>query len=92
VIVAGVDIGAATAKAVILNGNKILSLSIMLTGFSVTRSAEAVIEEALGNCGLSMGQLGNIISTGYGRRAVSFAKKPVTEIICHAASISSVMP
>lgn len=88
---AGIDIGAATAKAVILNGNKVLSLSIMPTGYSVTRSVEAVIEEALGNCGLSMGQLEHVISTGYGRRAVSFAKKPVTEIICHAASISSVM-
>mgnify|MGYP001059218550 CR=1 FL=1 len=53
-IVAGVDIGAATAKAVILNGNGVLSSFIMPTGFSVAKAAEVVIEEALEKSRLSM--------------------------------------
>jgi len=69
-IVAGVDIGAATAKAVIMNGNEVLSFSIMPTGFSVARAAELVTEEALKKADLSMGELKYVISTGYGRRAV----------------------
>jgi len=90
-IVAGVDIGAATAKAVILNGNEVLSFSVMPTGFSVAKAAEVVIEEALAKSGLSMSELEYVISTGYGRRAVSFANKVLTEIICHAAGVSSVL-
>ena len=91
-IVAGVDIGAATAKAVILSGDEVLSFSIMPTGSSVVRAAEAVTEEALAKSGLSRGEVEYIISTGYGRRAVSFSNKALTEIICHAAGVSWVMP
>jgi predicted CoA-substrate-specific enzyme activase len=92
-IVAGVDIGAATAKAVILNGNnEILSFSVIPTGFSVAKAAEVVIGEALEKSGLSMGEVEYVISTGYGRRAVSFTNKVLTEIICHAAGVSSVLP
>lgn len=91
-IVAGVDIGAATAKAVILDGDELLAFSIIPTGFSVARAAEAVTEDALAKSRLSMGNVEYIISTGYGRRAVRFSNKVLTEIICHAAGVSSVLP
>ena len=91
-IVAGVDIGAATAKIVILDSDRVLSSSIMPTGSSVTQAAEAVTREALDKAGLSIGELGYVISTGYGRRAVPFANKVLTEIICHAAGVGSVIP
>lgn len=91
-IVAGIDIGAATAKAVILNSNELLSFSVIPTGFSVARAAEVVIQEALSNSGLSLAELKYVISTGYGRRAVPFANKALTEIICHAAGVSSMLP
>jgi len=92
-IVAGVDIGAATAKAVILNGGKeLLSFSIMPTGHNVARAGESILNEALEKAGLSFNALKYIISTGYGRKAVEFADKPVTEIICHAAGAYQMMP
>jgi len=91
-IVAGVDLGAATAKAVILDGDKVLSSSIIPTGFNVARAAEIVTEEAMAKSGGSMSELEYVISTGYGRRAVSFSNKVLTEIICHAAGVSSLMP
>ena len=46
-IVAGVDIGAATAKALILNDDDILAFSIIPTGYSVTQAGESVIMMAL---------------------------------------------
>jgi predicted CoA-substrate-specific enzyme activase len=92
VIVAGVDIGAATAKAVILNSQGALFFSVMPTGRSVAEAADAVMRKALGEAGLSMGDVRYVISTGYGRRAVAFANKAVTEIICHAAGVSSMLP
>ena len=39
-IVAGIDIGAATAMAVIYNENKIVSFSVIPTGSYVARAAE----------------------------------------------------
>jgi len=90
--VAGVDIGAATAKAVILSGNQFFPFSIIPTGFSVASSAESVIEDALQKSGLSSSELEYVVSTRSGRRLVSFSNKVATEIICHAAGASSVLP
>lgn len=92
VTVAGVDIGAATAKTVILKDGEVISSSIIPTGPNVARAAEAVTREALEKAELSIDDLEYVISTGYGRRAVSFANKVLTEIICHAAGVSSTMP
>ena len=90
-IVAGVDIGAATAKAVILNDGNILSSAVIPTGFNVTQASETVTDKAMEQTGLKISDLEYIISTGYGRRAVPFSNKALTEIICHAAGVSSIM-
>ena len=63
----------------------------MLTGHSVSQAVDWVLGEALEKAGASFEALQYIISTGYGRRSVSFANKAVTEIICHAAGVRSVM-
>ena len=90
--VAGVDLGAATAKAVIIRGKKVLSFSIMPTGHSVSEAGDSVLKKSLARAGLSFDDLKYIVSTGCGRRSVSFANRTVTEIICHAAGIASIMP
>ena len=91
-IVAGVDIGAATAKAVILSNGNVFSFSIIPTGHSVRQAVDSVLGKVLDNAGVSFNDLEHIIATGYGRRAVSFANKTVTEIICHAAGATSIFP
>jgi len=92
VIVAGIDIGAATAKAVIYNENKIVSFSIIPTGSHVAGASEEVLNNALRESELYFRDLVYVISTGYGRRAVSFRNKSLTEIICHAAGVSWMVP
>ena len=89
---AGVDIGAATAKAVILNDDGILTSAVIPTGDSVAKAGEKVIGVALDQARLTMNDLDFVVSTGYGRRAVPCAGKTVTEIICHAAGASFLMP
>ena len=91
-ITAGVDVGAATAKTVIVADGKILSYAVMPTGESVARAAEKVTRAALEQARLSMPELNFIISTGYGRNAVTFANKAVTEIICHAKGVNFLIP
>ncbi len=91
-IVAGVDVGAATAKAVILSAEGVVASSILPTGASAVKAAEEVVVLALEAAGLSMEALGFVVSTGYGRRAVSFSDKALTEIMCHARGASALVP
>lgn len=83
-ITAGVDIGSLTAKALIFEDNKILSYGIIPTGADSIKTAQNVMNIALKNTGLSLRDIGYIMSTGYGRVLVPFANKNMTEISCHA--------
>jgi activator of 2-hydroxyglutaryl-CoA dehydratase len=91
-ITAGVDVGAATAKTVIVADSKILSHAVIPTGDSVARAAERVTAAALDLAGLSMSDLRFIISTGYGRNGVAFANRAASEIICHAKGVNLLIP
>lgn len=91
-ITAGVDVGAATAKTVIISDGEILSYAVIPTGDSVARAAEGVTRAALEQAGLSMADLSFVISTGYGRNGVTFANKAASEIICHAKGVNLLMP
>ena len=91
-IVAGIDIGSATAKALILENSKIISNSIIPTHHGGAEIANQVIERALNIGGLSLKDLKYIVSTGYGRVNVPFAKKNITEVTCHARGIVTVFP
>ena len=93
-IVGGVDIGAATAKAVILREgeNREFAYAIMDTGDNVRLAAEEVLKRALEKAGLAMEDLNGIFSTGYGRRAAAFSHKAVSEIICHGKGAHYLMP
>ena len=82
---AGVDVGASTTKAVILGqNNEVLGHSVTDTGADFIGAADSAFSGALamakdiqaGDC--------RIVSTGYGRRNVSFAQESKTEISCHA--------
>jgi predicted CoA-substrate-specific enzyme activase len=91
-ITAGVDVGAATAKTVIVADGVIMSHAVMPTGDSVARAAAEVTDAALMLAGLSLGDLGFVVSTGYGRNGVAFANKAASEIICHAKGVNLLIP
>jgi predicted CoA-substrate-specific enzyme activase len=88
----GLDIGAATTKAVILRNDRIVSYAIMATGHSVHSATDQVIKEAWRRGGLGIGEFERLISTGYGRHSVGFADQAVSEIICHARGAHFMMP
>jgi activator of 2-hydroxyglutaryl-CoA dehydratase len=50
------------------------------------------MKEMLQEAKLQMNDLEYIISTGYGRKAIPFTRKAVTEIICHAKGANFLIP
>lgn len=91
-VCAGVDIGAQSAKAVILKDNEVEGFAILPTGSNVSRVADRVMKQALKKVGLTMADVERVVATGYGRLAVSFAQESVTEITCHAEGASFLVP
>ncbi len=82
----GIDVGAATAKAVVLVDGRIAGRSVVPTGYSTRTAAETVANEALNMAGSNVRDMVHaVVSTGSGRNAVPFADRMATEIMCHAA-------
>jgi predicted CoA-substrate-specific enzyme activase len=88
----GIDIGAVSAKAVIVRGGASCAQAVLDTGSSVVRIADAMVKQVLAAAGMSAGELDGIVATGYGRTAVGFADKKVTEITCHARGVCHLIP
>lgn len=80
----GVDIGSTATKVAVLDGaGALVHTELMPTGFSSVDAAERVAD-ALASSGFPVGGRGaRVVATGYGRIAVPYADKVVTEITCH---------
>ena len=89
---AGVDAGAGTVKAVILQDGSILGYSIMPSGARMALPARTVLEKAAGEAGILVKDLDYIVATGWGREGITFANKTVTEITCHAVGAHFLIP
>ena len=82
---AGVDVGASTTKTVIIDKNKeILGYSVVDSGADFESAAEKAFAEAKKQARKKAQHEYSVVSTGYGRRNVTFASDTKTEISCHA--------
>ncbi|MBN2242157.1 MAG: 2-hydroxyglutaryl-CoA dehydratase [Acidobacteria bacterium] len=93
-LVAGVDVGAATAKTVILGDGRILGHAVNPVGYDIKSAADETSREALRKAGLSPStkNFDYVVSTGYARESIEFADKTVSEIICHARGVHYLIP
>ena len=92
--VAGVDVGSVAAKAVVLDEEKkiILGRAVLPTGWNSREAGEQVLQAACRAAGVEPAGLRRVVGTGYGRVALPFADKVVTEISCHARGASWLFP
>ena len=92
--VAGVDVGSVAAKAVVLDEEKkiILGRAVLPTGWNSREAGEQVLQAACRTAGVETAALRRVVGTGYGRVALPFADKVVTEISCHARGASWLFP
>ena len=92
--VAGVDVGSVAAKAVVLDEEKkiVLGRAVLPTGWNSREAGEQVLQAACRAAGVEPAGLRRVVGTGYGRVALPFADKVVTEISCHARGASWLFP
>jgi predicted CoA-substrate-specific enzyme activase len=84
-IFAGIDVGAAYIKAVVIDeGDKIRGYSVGRSGADLQASIKRAFDDALSKAGVAREDVERITSTGFGRRRVVFSNESVTEISCHA--------
>ncbi len=82
---AGADVGASRTKTAILDEKKkLVGFHVKKSGTDFEKSADDCLSASLEMAGLSKKEICHAISTGYGRKNVSYALSHRTEIGCHA--------
>lgn len=82
---AGIDVGATTTKAVVIDiNNNLLGCYVRRSGTDLTLATSQAFNKALEKAGLTQDGIQTVVATGYGRKNVPFAKETKTEISCHA--------
>lgn len=82
-ITVGIDVGSITTKGAILDGDRLMGVSLRNTGFQAGRTGLALYEALLSENSVSSSEVQGVIATGYGRKNIQFADRSVTEITCH---------
>ena len=88
----GIDVGAATAKALLFDKDAIVACHVIPTGPDVIKVANLALETVVGRAGIRNADIKCAVATGYARNSIDFADKTVTEIACHAKGASYLFP
>ena len=94
-IVAGIDVGNGTTKAVILAvilNEGLLGYSIVPTTDESRVVADRALRQALDGAGLAFGAIEAVIATGAGGTEVDFATGHVTDVSCTIKGINWLLP
>ena len=80
----GVDIGASSAKLVLIDADRnVVARSLRKSGVDYARAADECLNTALETAGLTRSDITAGVSTGYGRANVAWVDSTMTEIACH---------
>lgn len=79
----GIDVGSVAAKAVIFDGQEIVAKEMIPTGWSPKESGLKLFKEITTKANIERDEIKTIVGTGYGRVALPFIDKKITEITCH---------
>lgn len=92
-ITAGVDIGAGTTKAVLMDdGGRIVAKLSQKSGARLDEAGSRVLAAVLEQAGLRREDLAYVASTGYGRYQLPERDLQITEVTCHARGASYLYP
>ncbi len=88
----GIDIGSRAAKAVLMQGDEIISSVIPDTLAESVLTSTTTMEMLLQGTGVKLDDIDYIVATGYGRVLVPFAGENISEISCHARGVNWYFP
>ena len=93
-ILAGIDIGSRTVKALVWDAQsgRALGSAVADTGHAPQDHAKDALAEALRAAGIEREALERVTATGYGRQYFPSADRAVTEITCHAVGCIHLFP
>jgi len=93
-IVAGVDIGAGTSKAVLLDGGtgQVVAKVSQRSGARLDQAGALVLAAVLEKAGLRREDVAYVASTGYGRYQLPGRDIQITEVTCHARGAHFLFP
>ncbi len=92
-LVAGIDVGSKSTKAVILDGDKkIRGESVVRTKIDFPAVAQEALDKALAEAGLGEDSLNYIATTGFGRYNVPFRDVQITDITSVARGAAFLFP
>lgn len=80
---AGVDIGTTSTQAAVMCAGELFAYASIRTGADFEHAAAKVLEKALGESGMTPGDITAYASTGFGRRNAGKAALRLDEIQCH---------
>lgn len=89
---AGVDIGSAFIKAVLVCQKQIMASKIVASGGNYKETARKVLDQVLSNAGVSIEKLSGIVVTGVGSESAPFPARQVSDISCQAIGCHSLFP
>ncbi len=92
-ITAGIDVGARSTRAVLLeDGRTILAKEMGPTGFDYEKAGRETYHRAIEAAGLKADRVSYITATGFGRYRISFRELNVTDITANARGALFVFP
>ncbi len=84
-IYVGVDVGASRTKVAILNGHKnLVGHAVQKSGTDFSATANRCLQMSLEMADAAKQNIQRVVSTGYGRKNVTYSHETKTEIGCHA--------
>ena len=92
-LVASVDVGSATTKALIVNEKReVLGRGLIKTGSDLAGAAQRAYDQALSEVGATEPDVAYVASTGFGRYIVPFRDVQITELTSHARGAVTLFP
>lgn len=91
-ITTGIDLGTKTTRVVILDDDKILAQSDVLSGWDPQHAGENALTAALVIARLARDDIARIVTTGAGRQAFPLAHHHVTEVTADARALAFLHP
>ena len=85
-IYVGADVGSSRTKVAVLDADKqLLGYAVKKSGTDFTATAQECLAISLKMAGATQADIKNAVSTGYGRKNVTYASGTKTEIGCHGS-------